>query len=152
YGVCPNGTLNINSAFNSKIHPSPTWSFLGQQGANATGRANAVGKISFWFNAINCGTMNYISITSEINRYRVSPVPSLGSACSTQGTYWGTALQTFDSSAAGIYGQYVNNRLLPTYDFHQETVTGDVGYRDNITYINGVYSGSDNGCFQISWF
>lgn len=137
------------AAYGNNSSTAPSWAYLGTQGANATGRANARGKVMFRFNATNASNGAGYSITITYARYRTFSIPPLGGTCSSQGTYIGQRTTTFDSYSAGASGLRVNNRLMPVFDFLDETATGDIGYRDLIGPPGGP---TVSGCYKIQWF
>jgi hypothetical protein len=138
------------AATGNNASTAPAWAYFGAQGANATGRANARGKVMFRFNGTNGSDGSGFSVTTSYARFRIAAasIPPLGGTCSTQGTYIGQMTQTFDSYSAGASGVRINNRLLPVFDYSAETSTGDVGYRDVIGFAGGA---TQSGCYKIQW-
>lgn len=132
---------------------NPTWSYVGQQGGNTTGRANAKEKIMFSFReASNTATG---SATTSLSRFRVTSPPADGSACSAaSGVFIGSVSQTLDSGSTIDADWKFNSRLLPVYDFAAETATGGavVGYKTNLTITNMAgQSATKTGCYKIKW-
>lgn len=129
----------------------PTWSYVGQQGANATGRANAREEIMFSYrdtSTTNCGTAS-----ATLARYRTTTPPAVGSACTVTLPVVGSVTQTFDSCGFNVADRLWQNRLLPVYSFYQETAGAGttIGYRSIVTETVGANNTVKEGCFKIKW-
>lgn len=149
-------TVHWAGVWGTNAPTAPSWAYLGQQGANATGRANARGKVMFRFNITNLSSGAFQQITTSYDRFRRSTIPPLGAACGSGGgeTYIGTVNQTFDSFYAGASGNQINNRLLPVFDFRAETGIGDIAYREVIRGTDSAHNPipANSGCYKIRWF
>lgn len=141
----------------------PTWQFLGTQGANSTGRANARSKYMFRFRETNSQTSNSATVT--VSRYRaVSNIPQEGGTCSSAvpnaglAAFVGSVSQTMDTVGLPAADYRINQRLLPSYSFSQEIAAAGtvVGYLEALTITTGngmtVFGSATKwGCFKIQW-
>lgn len=130
----------------------PTWEYVGNQGANAAGRAAAREKIMFRFWEVS--TVSCTSVTVNLARFRTTSPPVPGSSCSVASTFVTSSSVTMDSCQFALSDTYVNNRLLPILDFSLEAAGPGttIGYRSSVT-ATGISGSSVNqvGCFRISW-
>jgi hypothetical protein len=129
-----------------------TWQYVGAQGANSTGRANARERLMYRFREQYTGGCS--SATAYIYRYRTTSPPSVGNACnSASTTYVGSVSKTYDTCGLNAGDTYLNHRYIPEYNFSSETASAGstIGYRSIISVIVGTQSSSDEGCFKIYW-
>lgn len=130
----------------------PTWSPVGMQGTNAAGRANVRSKIFFQYREVS--TVATWAITATTNRYRYVILPAEGQPCAIGGgaTYVGSAAHTISSLGSPVDTR-VESRLLPSYNFSQETaVNTTIGYREDVIVSdNAGQSYAAPGCFKIRW-
>lgn len=127
------------------------WEFIGQQGANSTGRSNARVKLMFRWEQLTGA--NCLTSTATISRFKVtSSRPTVGSPCdSGTQSLQAVSSQTFTDCTSGE--TKIQQRLLPTHNFSAETATsGDIGYRETLGFTSSEDSGSQDGCFTIHWF
>lgn len=131
----------------------PTWNFVGQQGANTTGRAAAEEEVDVQFKDSDSGA--YTSIVT-LARYRTTSPPAEGSTC-TGGSFVTSTSTTFTSTGFAGTDTYDNNRLLPVLNFSAETASSGttIGYRSVVSaqYDNGGTPStfSVSGCYSIFW-
>lgn len=129
-----------------------SWSYLGGQGGNAGGRANARERVNFQFSdetATSCFTG-----TVQLARYRVTPTPAEDSSCAVSGAFVASASYTIDSCQFALTDTFYSNRLQPTLDFAAETIaSGTVAYKTVATSTNAVGGSiSSTACYKIQWF
>lgn len=127
------------------------WDYVGQQGIDTAGRANAKEVVDFMFR--DSSQSGCSSETVQLARYRTSSPPSVGSSCSVSATFVASASQTFDSCQFPASDTYTQHRLLPSLNFSAETAVGTtIGYRTVTTHTNqnGVF-GSLVECYTIRW-
>ena len=128
-----------------------TWDYVGAQGANATGRANAREFIMYRFrdNSSAC-----LAGTASLARYRVSPRPSPGTTCNVSSTFVTSTSQTYDTCGFLPGDHLFQNSTAPTLNFSAETAGPGttVGYRSiaTISTSDGQNS-SQVGCYSIYW-
>ena len=132
--------------------PAPTWAWIGQQGT--TGKANSRGSVMVRFRHTNAaGTC--AEVTAGIQRYSIYPAPADGTYCGVvnSSTYLGQSSQTYSSCGLPAGELRVNNRMLPTWDFQQDTGgAGDRGYYSAITEAQPGGTSVQHGCYKIHWF
>jgi hypothetical protein len=142
YAVYANGT---------GTYLAQRWQFVGGQGTDSEGRANARERVNFNYrdDNLSCSTQ-----TVQIARYRTTSVPSVGTTCGTHASFVGTASTTIDSCQFTGNDTYNSNRLTPEMNFSAETAVGAiVGYRSVMTYTNQLgVGGSATSCFKIEWY
>lgn len=125
------------------------WAYVGAQ-ADGAASANAVEEVMFDFEDTH---YTCYSVTARIERWRTTSPPSIGSSCldSIQ-SYVGSRDHTVSSCAFNPDDSLHWHRLLPTYDFSEETATGTIGYRSRVTmFDNQSNARSETGCFKIEW-
>ena len=127
------------------------WQYVGAQGSDPAGRANAREEINFGFRDDSTGGCS--TQTVQMTRYRTTSIPALGSSCDVSASYVGVASQTFDSCGFPLGDTYTQHRLLPAMNFSAETATNQaVGYRVVTTYTNSLGGGASLVyCYKIWW-
>jgi hypothetical protein len=130
------------------------WSYVGAQWATAAGRAQAVEEVyTSWHEA----TTTCAGMTVNLARRRTATVPALDSACTAGSqTFVGSVSYTKNSCVFENSDWDLSHRLLPAYDFTQETAGHDVniGYRSTVSVSctsGGCDSSTFSGCFKIWW-
>lgn len=132
--------------------PNQRWSPVGFQGASA----RATAKEKFVVEMVDVLSNNCFNNTITLTRWRVTPVPAIGSSCTTVPgqTYVGASSYTYSSCSGGM-GDYSHwHRLIPAMDFTSETaVNTKVGYHSRMTAVNNQSSETvwTDGCFEIWW-
>ena len=130
------------------------WAILGQQGANATGRANAREKVMFKY--LDSSTTASGTVTVNLARYYTDSPPAKGAACnSVTQTYVASASQTLGTSSGFPAQTGVNNRMLPVLDFHLDTASPGTnrGYTTNFAITGDhITPYSIDNCYVIEWF
>lgn len=133
-------------------HTPPRWSFVGKQGANAAGRANARERLMFYYQdstVTGCST-----ITGQLARYRTASPPSEGSSCSVTATFVAAKSVTVDSCQFPNVDTYHWDAMLPNFDFSAETAASGsaIGYKSILTYTDSLGGvGSSTQCFKVLW-
>lgn len=131
------------------------WQYLGAQHANSGGRAQAMEEVytSWHEDSDSCSGM-----TVNLARRRTASVPSPNNSC-TDGsqTFVGSVSYTKNSCVFPNGDSDFSHRILPAYDFHQETAppVSDIGYRSTVSISctnPGCSSQTLTGCFKIHWF
>ena len=131
------------------------WNYVGAQHANVGGRAQAVEEVyTSWHEASDsCSGM-----TVNLSRRRIAAIPSENNSCTDgSSTFVGSVSYTKNSCVFAGADWDLSHRILPAYDFHQETAsaTTDIGYRSILAVSctePGCTSRTLTGCFKIHWF
>jgi hypothetical protein len=133
----------------------PRWSRLGIQGIGAPASSNAVERVQFDLQDNGCCVCT--NATTSIQRWRITPPPSIGSSCSVGGLqYVGIESYTRNSCAFGVPASYYSHRNRPEFSFVLESGAGlptnaFTGYRSRVLVQTGTNSDFRDGCFQIYW-
>ena len=127
----------------------PTWTYLGRQGANATGRANARAKVMMRFRDASSTEFGQFTLSLSRTRRDVA-MPLEGTSCEVAGTFVGTSSTVYESTAADWK---FNNRLLPVFDFGLEFAPPGVtvGYKEVVVLSASSGTGQRTGCYKILW-
>jgi hypothetical protein len=134
----------------------PTWAYVGMQGSNATGRANARSKVSSRFYENDPAGGRVMTVTLDRKRVLWPNFPGEGALCpgTVNGTFVGSAQYTINSMSVPA-NYHFEQRLLPVMNFSAEfTVGQDTGYIETITVNTGGGMGntaSEVGCFKLRW-
>jgi hypothetical protein len=152
--LCVDSACTIVANYVGSITGTGTvrWQYVGAQGSDSTGRANAREQANFTFR--DDETFGCSAQTVQISRYRTTSPPAQGNTCdSATTTFVGSSSQTFDSCVFPNGDVYFQHRLLPTFNFSAETATNaTIGYRSVVTVTNGSGGGGSSvGCYKIRW-
>jgi hypothetical protein len=152
-GSSGHGTIDHFFDQNGSDEP-PTWTWMGGQGANQGGRANAREKVmTSWYE----GSSSCFGVTINLARRRVFPVPGLNQGCNSgQQTPVGSVSYTKNSCVFPAGDWDISMRAKPVFDFALDTslVNQTAGYVSTIssTSSSGMAGASLTGCYAISWF
>jgi hypothetical protein len=154
FANCANTTCSVGGWYDTTAGTTEplTWSYVGKQGANSTGRANARERVAFSFRddtTSGCSTQ-----TVQIARYRSTTIPTEGTNCpsSITFTFVGSTSTTVDSCQFPNSDELYWNRNLPVFDFSLETATGNVAYKSIVTRTDSLGgTNTTTQCFKILW-
>ena len=149
---CANSACQGSYRYNGGNSDGPNqWTYVGTQGSDSAGRANAREESNFFFRDDSTTSCNAETVT--IARYRNASPPNEGNACSTGTvTYVGSTSLTVDSCGP-LSDTFNYTADAPVFNFSAETATGTtIGYRSITTYSNSLGAGgSITNCFRIQW-
>lgn len=151
--TCENNACTTFGYFNGD---GPTfvarpWWYIGRQGTDAQGRANARERSNFIFTDNATGTCS--TQTLQLARYRTATPPAIGQPCSATAAFAASASYTIDSCQFANADKYYISSLNPVLDFAAETaVNATIGYRSVSTVTNSLgQTASSTNCFRIQW-